>query len=113
MTPASRQSGVNILKILYTFDIISAMASECENSLWDVMACIILLLKNFGLILNNKMAPIVDYLKIIKMSLTEILQLASSNFHIRYMARKASVIVILIKIISILLWSFDVKKGYL
>ena len=52
-------------------------------------------LKNFSLILKNKMATIANCLKIVKVLLNlEIFQLASSNLHKSYMARKASLIVI-------------------
>ena len=49
-------------------------------------------LKNFSLILKNKMAAIANCLKIINL---EIFQLASSNLHKNYIARKGSLIVIL------------------
>ena len=49
--------------------------------------------KNFGLILKNKMGAIVNCLKIIKVLKILILQLASSNLYKRDMARKASLIV--------------------
>ena len=53
-------------------------------------------LQNFGLILKKKIAAIANCLKNYKSALNlEIFQLASSNLYKRYMARKASVIVIL------------------
>ena len=53
-------------------------------------------LKNFSLILKNKMAAIANFFENCKGALNlEIFQLASTNLHKRYMARKASLIVIL------------------
>ena len=52
-------------------------------------------LQNFSLILKNKMAAIANCLKIIDALNLKILQLASSNMDKRYMARKASLLVIL------------------
>ena len=53
-------------------------------------------LKNFSLILKNKMAAIAKLFENRKGALNlEIFQLASSNLHKSYMARKASLIVIL------------------
>ena len=53
------------------------------------------LCKNFGLILNNKMAAIANYFENHKGALNlEILRLASSNLHKSYMAKEASLVVI-------------------
>ena len=52
--------------------------------------------QNFDLILKNKMAAIANMFEKCKYALNlKILQLASSNLHKRYMAGKASLIVIL------------------
>ena len=52
-------------------------------------------MQNFGLILKNKMAAIAYFFENHKDALNlEILQLASSNLHKIYMARKVSLIVI-------------------
>ena len=56
----------------------------------------LLSVQNFSLILTNKMAAIANCLKNHKGALNlEILQLVSSNLYKSYMARKASLIVIL------------------
>ena len=52
-------------------------------------------LQNFSLIFKNKMAAIANCLKIKGALNLEIFQLASSNLHKSYMARKTSLIVIL------------------
>ena len=74
-------------------------------------------MQNFGLILKNKMAAIITYLKIMRALNLEIFQLASSNLHKTYTTRKASLILITnFGLAQKTKWlpyhMFDVKWGY-